>query len=543
MVLSIMRSCEELRLPISQDISTVTEECSFVPDLMEDIINFIPSWVQRITPLKLCEMKYHYTIKNGPNGHALLSSDSDISAVMNDPKLFGAIQVVQDKLNDSRPMNTFINTDVGIHSKLTQFPEKAGKTRTIAVIDYYSQRCLKPLHKGVMNILASLVSDGTYSHQNVGKFAQQKTKEKSYIFCADLTAFTDRFPAQIQRVLLDELVKDSDLSQAFWTLLAERTFTVAWSGEQVTYQCGQPMGAYASWPLCSLAHHLLVEYSANLAGIKSSKSSYRLIGDDVIITDRKIAQNYVKIIQSLGIEINYSKTVESTDSSDYSGAEVAKQLYLNGICLSPITPGFVRDLRNPYMLNTCMSILSDRYDFFSTEHPSMLIDLFYPVSKHKTNRKKSWLLSSNPISGVIMPGMPGYDELSPWTEKDLRTIEDDYFVIVGDLLSDKALKYVEQSFERMFNRADHGQSGTQILPSCIDYVSQDINNELTNMLEQIDQLSMEDLLTEVVARFDYVPDPNAPYMTRRETRQRRHSSLIESLYDYDESSELWKLGW
>jgi hypothetical protein len=258
MVLSIMRSCELLRLPISKDISTVTQDCSYDTDLMKDILDFIPNWVSRIKRLTYRKMKYHYTVKNGPNGHALLCSDSDILAVMNDKPIFEAIQIIEQKLGDDRPMNTYTNHQARacIHSKLTQFSEKAGKTRTIAIIDYYSQRCLKPLHQGLMDILASLVSDGTYSHQNVGKYAQEKTDQRSFIYCADLTAFTDRFPSIIQKVLLDELVKDSILSKAWWTLLAERTFKLAWSDEHVTYKCGQPMGAYASWPLCSLAHHL-----------------------------------------------------------------------------------------------------------------------------------------------------------------------------------------------------------------------------------------------------------------------------------------------
>jgi hypothetical protein len=509
---------------------------------MEDIINFIPDWVKRIPRLTYPGMKYHYTVKNGPNGPALMSSDSDILAVMNDKPILEAIQVVERKLGDDRPMNIYTNHVArdSIHSKLTQFPEKAGKTRTIAIIDYYSQRCLKPLHKGIMDILASLVSDGTYSHQNVGKYAQQKTDDKSFIYCADLTAFTDRFPSLIQRVLLDELVKDKDLSQAWWTLLAERTFKLAWSDEKVTYKCGQPMGAYASWPLCSLAHHLLVEYSAYKAGIKSSKESYRLIGDDVIITDEKTAQNYQKFIQSLGIEINLGKTVISKQASDYSGAEVAKQLYLNGTCLSPVTPGFIRDMRKPYMLNTCIRVLLDRYDFLSNQDPANIIDLFYPMRKHKKNRWISWLLCSNPINGVIKPGFPGYDESSPWTERDLRTIEDDYFVLIADSLANKAIASVEESFSRMLSGPPLA-SGAET--SAIPHVSRDIQEQLNNMLEEIDYLSMEDLLETVVTKYDFVPDPNAPFRDRKETRQRRLSSVILSLYDYNEGDELGKVGW
>jgi hypothetical protein len=399
-------------------------------------------------------MKYHYTVKNGPNGHALHSSDSDISAVINDPKLFEAIQVVQEKLNDDYPMRTKIPArESTIHSKLTQFPEKAGKTRTIAVVDYYSQRALKPLHESLMGLLRSLVSDGTYSHQNVGKYAKQKTKEKSFIYCADLTAFTDRFPSEIQKVLLFELLDDNQLSQALWTLLAERTFTVAWSGDKVNYSCGQPMGAYASWALCSLAHHLLVEYAGYMAGFKSTKYLYKLIGDDVIITEPETAQNYIQLITALGVEINQSKTVQSPINSNYSGAEVAKQLYLNGRTLTPLTPGFVLDLGKPQMFNTYVGILNDRYDWFRIE-TSMLIDKFFKGRNHRL----VWLLCSNPINGIVKPENSGYNEFSPWISKDLDSKKDRYLTMLVDLMIDKANQYMDSELEFMVEGGVHGKT-------------------------------------------------------------------------------------
>jgi hypothetical protein len=153
-------------------------------------------------------MDYHYTVKNGPNGPALRTSDKDLGVVQLDSKLYEAIQTVSRQLSDDFPPDeNFQTKSGGIHSKLTQFPEKAGKTRTIAVVDYYSQRALRPLHRALMAALKSLVSDGTYSHNNVGKYASQATKEQSFIFCADLTAFTDRFPSIIQKEFTLRIIK------------------------------------------------------------------------------------------------------------------------------------------------------------------------------------------------------------------------------------------------------------------------------------------------------------------------------------------------
>jgi hypothetical protein len=58
LTLSVFRSSEILRLPISKDISSVTQPCSYDTDLVNSIIAFIPTWVKRIPPLNLRKMKY-----------------------------------------------------------------------------------------------------------------------------------------------------------------------------------------------------------------------------------------------------------------------------------------------------------------------------------------------------------------------------------------------------------------------------------------------------------------------------------------------------
>jgi hypothetical protein len=530
MALSVMRTVELLRLPISKDISTVVDRSKASATVINNVIDFIPSWLNSFKPIKLKEMKYHVTIKNGPNGHALKSSDSDISAVMRSPKLLRAILTVQDKLNDKHPMEIdlmdLISHQGSIHSKLTQFPEKSGKTRTIAVVDYYSQRCLKPLHEGIMALLSKMVSDGTYSHFNVGKFAQQKTKEKSFIACYDLSAATDRFPREIQQQLLFELIKDKQLAASLWTLLAERTFKVAWSGEQVTYNCGQPMGAYSSWPLFALAHHLLVEYSAYQAGTKQIKDKYRLIGDDVIITDQRTAKYYQENMSALGVEINLDKTVSSLRHANKSCAEVAKQLYLNGRNLTPLTPGFINDLRKPYMFNTCMELLNERYNIQDTITPSVIIEKFFPKKK---SFAKTWLLTSDPISGVIKPSDEGYDNNSPWADKDIGLAKEVRAIAQLPTLQEQARKLVES-----ISTDDEAVSGTSTdRPThesrAIPYVLSSIKEQILETERGLFPTNLQ-TIQEILDSFSYMPDPMIPFMERKELKCKRLASFKELIF-------------
>jgi hypothetical protein len=535
MALSVMRSCECLRLPISKDLDSVTEPPVGVDHtVLEGITSYIPEFVSGIKSINIPEMEYHLTVKNGPRGHALWTSDEDIRSIMREPHLYKAIRTIEDKLNDRQPMEIPPDGEIPdgkyIHSKITQFPEKSGKTRTIAIIDYYSQRSLKPLHKGLMDILESLESDGTSSHANVGKYAERKCKERSYIYCADLSSATDRFPKQIQEALLHGLIKDSDLAAAFYTLLTDRKFTVAWSGETVTYNCGQPMGCYSSWPLFSLAHHLVVEYCAKCAGIPSRKAKYlyKIIGDDVIITEEKIAQYYKHVMPALGMTINVGKTVESLPSHPLGCAEVAKQFYTHKYCITPLTPGFVKDLRKSYMFNTCIKVLNDRYDFISSEVPSMLINALYPKGKL---RERVWLYCSNPMDGFVKPGFPGYDEYSPWVGMNIDKVLGVYQERIIEYLMNTTVLYANSINYELRGPGGPWKDRSCSPPKALDHVTNSIMTRLYRITMSFSSLLEKADLDKILEEIAYIPDPVQPYRSRRELKSKRQSTLYIQVYN------------
>jgi hypothetical protein len=449
---------------------------------------------------------------------------------MSDPKLYGAIQKVQSELNDNLPLDEHFRAKPGgIHSKLTQFPEKAGKTRTIAVVDYYSQRALRPLHRGLMGILRSLVSDGTYSHRNVGEYAQQKTKDKSFIACYDLSAFTDRFPREPQRSLLFALFNSNpELASAFWTLLAERQFTVAWSGEKVSYSCGQPMGAYSSWALCSLAHHMLVEYSG--LGIKNVKSKYRLIGDDLIITDKVMAQNYERNVNALGVDINFSKTVKSQASADCSAAEIAKQLFLNGESISPVTPGLIRSLMNPMMTLSSLRELTFKMNIRPTELSPELLKRLLPKKK---SLETALVLISNPICGLVLPNEWDNTKLvellepylQKWNSVDVDDVKQRFYDMYYPEIEDRVANLFANS-----NVYEDVSDGTvwQLAASPSD-AQKHCASELFSTIEQIEEKVIDLMykgfeespgnLYDELREIEYLPDPKNPFQDTKERRE------------------------
>jgi len=69
--------------------------------------------------------------------------------------------------------------------------------------------------------------------------------------------------------------------------------------------------------MLALTHHIIVKESALRAGIKDFQD-YALLGDDIVIYDDKVAQQYLNLMKSLGVSINMSKSVISQDFAEFA---------------------------------------------------------------------------------------------------------------------------------------------------------------------------------------------------------------------------------
>jgi hypothetical protein len=286
------------------------------------------------------------------------------------------------------------------------------------------------------------------------------------------------------------------------------------------------MGAYSSWPLFSLAHHLVVEYSAYQAGTKLIKDKYRLIGDDVIITDQRTAKLYQENMSALGVDINLDKTVSSLQNANKSCAEVAKQLYLNGRNLTPLTPGFIRDLKKPYMFNTCMEVLNERYNIQDTITPSVIIKNLFPKKK---SFEKTWLLSSDPINGIIEPSFEGYEKYSPWADRDIGLAKEVRAIAQLPTLQEQARKLVEDI--TIDDQTDSGISTDRSTHEsrAIPYVIANIKELILETERSLFPTNLQ-TIQEILDSFSYMPDPMIPFMERKELKCKRLASFKELIF-------------
>lgn len=150
-------------------------------------------------------------------------------------------------------------------------------------------------------------------------------------YSMDLTAATDRFPVETQRVILEHLVGSKEYADAWKRVMVDKPFANPW-GEPVKYLAGQPMGAYSSWAMFALSHHLTVRTAAMRAGFSPvTFKDYVLLGDDVVIANQKVSEKYQELMEEMGVELSPSKTHVSPDTYEF-----AKRWYQAGSEISGI---------------------------------------------------------------------------------------------------------------------------------------------------------------------------------------------------------------
>nr|UYL94479.1 MAG: RNA-dependent RNA polymerase [Leptosphaeria biglobosa mitovirus 2] len=241
-----------------------------------------------------------------------------------------------------------------VNGRLSVVYDQAGKARVVAITSYWLQLLLKPLHDKLFLLLGNIQEDGTFNQSApldklvfVHRLNTMMNINQRY-HCFDLSAATDRLPIDIQSQVLTDLGFDGER----WKQLLD----IPWLYKKtlIRYSIGQPMGAYSSWAMLALTHHIIVKTCAIRKGITGFKD-YAILGDDVVIYNDIVADEYLSLMQGLGLEINLSKTVQS-----YDFAEFAKRWLGHNIDISPIGPGLLlQSLRNKSILSTLiMSLLS-----------------------------------------------------------------------------------------------------------------------------------------------------------------------------------------
>jgi hypothetical protein len=309
--LTLLTSTKIIKLPPRPNYNSIIDPCKGnIGDDWDIYVNrYFRSLHVRKHSLKCEWSEYHLSTKTSPSGGlAMADSLKEALSLKDKVSIIEAIFCLGGKRLTKYLSLLITNLEPRYDTKaeirkVSPISDKEGKTRVIALFDYWSQTALKPLHHSLLGLLRSLPSDMTFNQD-----AFTKDLKSGPYFSFDLKDATDRFPIALQQKVLSYLIGE-DKAKAWSTILTHHDF-VSPEGNRVRYSTGQPMGAYSSWAAFAVTHHFVVARAA-METQKFPFSNYYLLGDDIVICDPVVAQKYEELMVGLGIEFSKTKTFKS----------------------------------------------------------------------------------------------------------------------------------------------------------------------------------------------------------------------------------------
>lgn len=299
---------------------------------------------------------FHISTKKGPNGQAIITSTVDFDALPADliedlllladsPGNDSLRKVQRAKLEQPGWYNLWreLSEFEGVSKirKLSCISDKEGKSRTIAIFDYWSQTVLKPYHDCFNAILRKLENDCTFNQNQFTKCLPSMTGERVF-HSIDLKNATDRMPVAFQKKVIAAVIGRSK-ADAWERVLTSHGFTYGKESD-IYYMTGQPMGAYSSWPVMAITHHYIVRLAALKVREKDFKD-YAILGDDLVIANTAVANSYREILGILDMPISEQKTHTSPHFYEF-----AKRYVYHGEEISPFQLSSLKSVHGKYFL-------------------------------------------------------------------------------------------------------------------------------------------------------------------------------------------------
>jgi hypothetical protein len=224
--------------------------------------------------------------------------------------------------------------------KLSFKEEAAGKLRVFAMVDVITQSILEPLHSCLFDLFKKLPNDCTHDQDRGVKYAQDLSIKYGCSFGFDLSAATDRLPISSQVSVLNS-VFGNHIGTLWGRILTDRDYYIHENEYgiptgPIRYEVGQPMGALSSWAMLNLVHHMMIQFIAVHLG-KVSRGEwyldYIVLGDDLALFDKEVADRYLSLCKQLGVGINLSKSIVAERRPVL---EFAKRTSINGVDVSAL---------------------------------------------------------------------------------------------------------------------------------------------------------------------------------------------------------------
>jgi hypothetical protein len=233
--------------------------------------------------------------------------------------------------------------------------EGGGKLRMFASPYNVFQCMLYPLHKYLSDVRRTMLTDCTHDQQAGALKAQEWLNSGRIVYSVDLSTATCRFPLQPQIRLLELLRVSEDViasleyvCKGLWRCGTD--VATAFARQSLTWEVGQPLGIAPSMSMFSLAHNLLLTGLCVRLRI-DPEDSFRVLGDDVVISSRELAEHYQAVLAAADIPVSKAKTHVSGRYAEFAGYSITPDLMVRPGQWRPPTPSnmlsLAKELKTP----------------------------------------------------------------------------------------------------------------------------------------------------------------------------------------------------
>lgn len=214
--------------------------------------------------------------------------------------------------------------------------ERGAKARVVGIPNTWIQLLYKPLH----DILAKLnrrFPESCVENQSRGALTVKRhIADGKSAYSVDLSAATDRFPIELQSLVLRHLgyVDHADglekIARSRWVFPYDENDPNIQLGHGVknyiSYNTGQPMGMYGSFPLFHLTHLVFARYVVDLVNKFDARDHeafhdgtyFVLLGDDIVWSNEAMANTYRAQLASINVNVSVHKSFSGT-LSEFAG--------------------------------------------------------------------------------------------------------------------------------------------------------------------------------------------------------------------------------
>lgn len=186
------------------------------------------------------------------------------------------------------------------------------KRRLIANPSIVLQMVLEPLQRVFDEFLQTLPESSVHDQASGVLWGVEQLSQGKVLHSVDLSSATDTFPFDYTMEVCSELFPSMKRDLALWYDIS-RSFWKDPFGGLFRWTKGQPMGLAPSFAGFTISHIFL------LRSLGGTSSNFRVIGDDVIISDNQLADRYKQVLSSWSVPISVSKTISSETVGEFAG--------------------------------------------------------------------------------------------------------------------------------------------------------------------------------------------------------------------------------